>query len=74
MEKVLKQFDIIGKIISYEIYGEGHINDTYLVFVENNSKVIIAKGRLNTCLFPYGIVFLMERPLTSSGSRAFLRP
>ena len=40
MEKVLKQFDIIGKIISYEIYGEGHINDTYLVFVENENRII----------------------------------
>ena len=40
MERVLKQFDVIGKIISYEIYGEGHINDTYLVFVENENRII----------------------------------
>ena len=43
MEKVLSNFKIYSKIISCSPYGEGHINDTYLVECENNEKYIMQR-------------------------------
>ena len=36
MEKVLSNFKIYSKIISCSPYGEGHINETYLLNYEND--------------------------------------
>lgn len=36
--KLVEKFDISGKLVSLERYGEGHINTTYLATVENEEK------------------------------------
>ena len=38
MLNILENFKIDGRFISYEPYGEGHINDTYLVTYDNNNQ------------------------------------
>ena len=43
MEKVLSNFKIEEKILSCVPYGEGHINDTYLVTCENDVKYILQR-------------------------------
>ena len=37
-EKIISKFEIDGKLISCERYGEGHINETYLAVVEEKGK------------------------------------
>ncbi len=49
MNEIIEQFEINGKIISCEKYGNGHINDTYLV-VTDKDKYILQK--VNTNIFP----------------------
>lgn len=39
MNKIINNFNISGKILSCEKYGEGHINDTYLLCMDNNNKI-----------------------------------
>jgi len=39
----LKQFNIIGIPVSVERYGEGHINETYLVITDKGAKYILQK-------------------------------
>ncbi len=51
-ENVVSQFNVEGKLISCERYGEGHINETYLAILENGgvqTKYILQK--LNDKLF-----------------------
>ena len=49
--EIIKQFNINGDIESVEPFGEGHINDTYLVTCKNcESKYVFQ--RLNTSVFP----------------------
>ena len=36
MENIINQFQVNGKVIYCDKYGEGHINDTYLVILEEN--------------------------------------
>lgn len=52
MEKVIENFNISGELISYEKYGHGHINDTFLLCVnsENNIKRYILQ-RINHHVF-----------------------
>ena len=49
MKQVLSNFKINEKILLIEPYGEGHINDTYLVTCENNKKYILQ--RINNRVF-----------------------
>ena len=44
MEKVLSHFKISGKFFSCVPYGEGHINDTYLVTFENDPIGLFYEG------------------------------
>ena len=43
MEKILSNFKISEKVLSCVPYGEGHINDTYLVTCENDVKYILQR-------------------------------
>lgn len=38
IKEIIKQFDFSGEVLSVSKYGNGHINDTYLLEVEFNSK------------------------------------
>lgn len=51
----LKAYTSIGKIISFEPYGNGHINSTYKVCTENKNYVL---QRINTYVFkdPAGVM------------------
>jgi len=53
MNEVINKFNISGKLISYEKYGQGHINDTYLLTYDNNGSLerYILQG-INTNVFP----------------------
>ena len=49
---IIKSFDISGEVLSCEPYGEGHINNTFLVTVSNESKTIrYILQRINSNLF-----------------------
>jgi len=51
-EKIISKFDIEGKLISCERYGEGHINETYLAVVETaNGTVRYILQKINSNLF-----------------------
>lgn len=47
--KIARLFDFEGNIISIEPYGDGHINDTYLVSTDGKTSYILQ--RLNTKIF-----------------------
>ena len=49
--EIIKQFNINGDIESVEPFGEGHINDTYLVTCKN-CEIKYVFQRLNTSVFP----------------------
>ena len=53
MENIIKKFDVAGEIVTYGRYGEGHINDTYLVVLNNegNQELYIFQ-RINNKIFP----------------------
>ena len=38
IEKAIKQFQVEGELLSYERYGNGHINDTFAVVFKKDSK------------------------------------
>ena len=40
MNEIINKFNIEGKLLSYERYGQGHINDTYLLTYDNQGKII----------------------------------
>lgn len=48
LEQIVKKFDITADILSIEPYGEGHINDTYLVKTSQADYIL---QRLNTKIF-----------------------
>lgn len=53
MNEIINKFDIKGEIIDYHKYGEGHINDTYLVTTNNNSKEeLYILQKINNNIFP----------------------
>ena len=45
---IVEQFDIEGKVVSIEKYGEGHINNTFLVITDKKRYVL---QRMNTNVF-----------------------
>lgn len=49
MENIINQFNTDCEYKAYEKYGEGHINDTYLIHCENGEKYILQ--RINQRLF-----------------------
>ena len=49
-EEVLANYASIGKVISCERYGNGHINDTFLVITESGKRFIFQ--RINHMVFP----------------------
>ena len=52
MENVISNFKVNGKLIYCEKYGEGHINDTFLVILENdNIKAQYILQRINHNIF-----------------------
>ena len=52
MENIINQFQVNGKVIYCDKYGEGHINDTYLVILEeNNEKTQYILQRINHNVF-----------------------
>ena len=75
MEKVLSNFKINEKVISYAPYGEGHINDTYLVVCENNEKYILQRINHNVFKDVEGLMnniylvtsFLKEKIIENNG-------
>ena len=43
MKIIASQFQLVGEVISVAPYGEGHINDTYLVQTDKNQRYILQK-------------------------------
>ena len=50
MQKILSAFDLEGRILCCEPYGEGHINSTYHVTTDAPHDYILQ--RINTTVFP----------------------
>lgn len=53
MKRIIDKFNIKGNLLSFERYGEGHINETYLLNYENNGELnqyILQK--INHNIFP----------------------
>ena len=40
IEEIAQKFDFNGEITSIQLYGNGHINRTYLVKTENNNYIL----------------------------------
>lgn len=55
LNEIVKQFNINDNINDISPYGEGHINDTYLVTCDSNQYIL---QRINTKVFPnyYGLM------------------
>ena len=53
MKDIINQFQVNGEIVTYGKYGEGHINDTYLVVLNNDTKQeLYILQRINNRIFP----------------------
>lgn len=52
MNNIIKKFNVIGDIVSIKPYGSGHINDTYLVELENPDNKYILQ-RVNHHIFKH---------------------
>ena len=50
-ESIIAKFDIKGKLISCERYGEGHINETYLAKVKDGEEVLYILQKINNKVF-----------------------
>lgn len=51
-EKIYKNFKLNGEFVSCEPYGEGHINETFLLIVNDNGKQVkYIMQRINSTLF-----------------------
>lgn len=49
---IMEQFNVGGKLLGYELYGYGHINDTYKVTMEdNNKRIYYIVQRINNNIF-----------------------
>lgn len=48
---ILNQFNIEGKVTEYKPWGNGHINRTFAVFVENNKQPSYILQTVNTNIF-----------------------
>lgn len=52
IENIIAQFQTEGELLSYERYGNGHINDTFVVAFQNNQvKKRYILQRINTSIF-----------------------
>ena len=51
MEKTLQQFRIVGDLVSVEPYGNGHINDTFLLEYQNSPVTYYIAQRMNREVF-----------------------
>ncbi len=52
MVEIINKFEFEGKLIDYKPFGNGHINDTYLVRCDSNGKEIkYILQRINTAIF-----------------------
>ena len=49
-QEALSKYSRIGEIISCELYGNGHINDTFLTVTENKRYIL---QRINDTVFPH---------------------
>ncbi|MCL2629919.1 MAG: phosphotransferase [Firmicutes bacterium] len=47
IEQILKNFNINGKLLSYQAYGEGHINETFLCVFDSGEKYLLQKINAN---------------------------
>ncbi len=52
MLDVIKQFKLKGQYVRHKPYGEGHINDTYLVETKDNKSHYYILQRINDQVFP----------------------
>ena len=43
MKNIINQFEIDGTAVSWEPYGEGHVNRTYSVVVDNGKRYILQR-------------------------------
>ena len=57
LKEIIRQFRYDGRVSSVESYGNGHINDTYLVKAESGQKLILQRMNQNVFKKP---VELME--------------
>ena len=46
--QIAEKFELVGKVVSVEPYGEGHINRTYLVTTDKQRYIM---QKINTALF-----------------------
>lgn len=63
-EKCVEQFDIPGSIVSIEAYGNGHINDTFLVRAIDNgnlTKYIMQRVNCNVFKKPEQVISNIEK-------------
>lgn len=50
--KIMSKFEVTGSLVSCERYGEGHINETYLMIVDNQGKEVwYILQKINSNLF-----------------------
>ena len=50
---ILSKFNVTGKLVSCERYGEGHINETYLAVMDDNGKPLnYILQKINDKIFP----------------------
>ena len=49
LKNLISLFEIKGSPVSLEKYGNGHINDTYLLVTEKDGKRTIAEGTCIEC-------------------------
>lgn len=80
IQAVVASFDFQGKVIRYHSFGNGHINDTFIIECENEKKEIIRyiMQRINTGIFkePYHLMeniknvtgFLKEKIIREGGN------
>lgn len=66
LEHIINQFELSGDLVSCEPFGNGHINDTYLIeFNEAERKVSYVLQRINRNVFkqPEYVVHNIEKVL-----------
>lgn len=52
IDEVIENLDFEGTYVRHEIYGSGHINDTFAVYMENGTKMVrYILQRMNTDIF-----------------------
>ena len=75
LKEIIRQFRYDGRVSSVESYGNGHINDTYLVKAESGQKLILQRMNQNVFKKPVELMeniqnvttYLRERILENGG-------